>query len=694
MQTIKLLLRNSAMAIIILVQTTLYPLAVFAEGETPPVVDPTASTTETVVPPTEIPPPPPPENLTQQQETTTSAAVVETQGPTSPPGPAPYVLNPETGMWENDRYAWDPVTKQTKPLTAVDYSYNPATGMWDTTEWVFHPESGTYEPQVVSVASISNTGPGSTNEINGLGAGAGLGINNTGPGSDNSINLGGNLNGTFDLFFNAAISTTLNSTATSGNALVQGNTLGGSALTGDAQVVANILNMLQSSWFGQSPNVANFVANVDGNVFGDLTFNPDLLPYRLGTPANSDIDVNISNNGLINNDINLAATSGNATVEGNTTGGNATTGDASAIANIINMMNSAISANRSFIGMLNINGNLNGDILLPPSVLDALIASTGPDSTNTINGSRENNLEVNVDRTRTISNNIQSDATSGDAQVTGNTTGGNATSGSAETSVNQMNLVGQNLTGSHGLLVFVNVLGSWVGMLFSSPGGSSAIATTGPDSTNSINADGSTNVEVNLTENSRINNNLNLAATSGDATVAHNTRGGNATSGDASTAVNLLNMIDSQVRMTDWFGVLFINVFGHWDGSFGVDTPSGDTPEGEGAASGEGVEVFEFAATDEESAADEEGILSSSRDEGEGSDEAVIASAASVGPAGVSTQAAPGPATGDNSPVLSPTSSNSLVWAIAGASALAIAAFIFLNNRYLLMERIRVMIFF
>ena len=37
-------------------------------------------------------------------------------------------------------------------------------------------------------------------------------------------------------------------------------------------------------------------------------------------------------------------------------------------------------------------------------------------------------------------------------------------------------------------------------------------------------------------------------------------------------------MIDSNMKFTDWFGVLFINVFGTWDGSFGVDTPSGDKP--------------------------------------------------------------------------------------------------------------------
>jgi len=48
----------------------------------------------------------------------------------------------------------------------------------------------------------------------------------------------------------------------------------------------------------------------------------------------------------------------------NTTAGSATTGDAAAIANIVNVINSIIGAGQSFIGTININGNLDGEILL------------------------------------------------------------------------------------------------------------------------------------------------------------------------------------------------------------------------------------------------------------------------------------------------------------------------------------------
>ncbi len=53
--------------------------------------------------------------------------------------------------------------------------------------------------------------------------------------------------------------------------------------------------------------------------------------------------------------------------------------------------------------------------------------------------------------------------------------------------------------------------------------------------------------------------------------ITHN--GGNATSGNAETAVNFLNLDNTQFDLTGWFGILFINVFGTWIGNFGVYTP-------------------------------------------------------------------------------------------------------------------------
>lgn len=519
---------------------------------------------------------------------TASAASEETPqgasntGPSSPTGADAdtYVDNGD-GTWSNGQYTWDSNTKQTKPNTPQDYSYNPATGRWDTKDWVYRPETGRYEANIVSTTSNPQAAQATQ-------SGEGASIAGTGPNSNNTTALDGDSNGTFDLFFNGAISNSLSSTATTGDALVQGNTAGGSALTGDAEAIANILNLLQSSWLGQGSEVATFINNIDGNVYGDLVIDPAQLPYNLAV-ADSDVDVNITSNGVIDNDIDLVATTGNATVDSNTLGGDATSGDARAMANVINMINSAIKAGQSFIGMVNINGTLDGDILLPPGVLEALIASTGPNSNNTIGGNTASDVDIESNATRTINNNVETAATTGDANINSNTNAGNGTTGQAETGINTMNLIGQNIAGKNGLLVFVNVLGKWIGMVVSPSG--ATIANTGPGSNNTVGGGGDHSLSANATENSLINNDISVAAHSGDASVTNNTTGGSATSGNAQASVNLLNMIGSNVEMTDWFGVLFINVFGNWFGNFGSDTANGGFSQTPPPASGGGGET-------------------------------------------------------------------------------------------------------
>lgn len=519
-------------------------------------------------------------------DTTVSAESTPT-GPTSPTGPsAPtgadsttYHYNESTKLWENDYYTWDPVTHQTKPKNTPDYSYNPATGMWDTTEYIYDAPSGTYVPNVVSV-STTKSSTGASSQQQGQ-ANPALSISNTGPNSNNTINQGSQTTGVFDLFYNARISNTIYSSASTGDALVQANTSGGSALTGDAQAIANILNLLQSTW-GElgGEDIATFIANVNGDVVGDIYIDPNQITSNGGS---RDIDINAAGNGQITNDINVGTESGDATVDGNTSAGDATSGDATTIVNLFNLINSAISADRSFLGILNINGDFEGDILLPPGFLGAIIAATGPNSNNTISGGSNNTLDVVADSDNSIINDVTSTALTGDALVGNNTGAGSATSGKAETNLTILNLTGKKVIASNAVLVFVNVFGQWVGLIMDAPAGSNAVAVTGPGSNNTISSPNNTNIDANVSENNNITNNINASAESGDAGVTNNTSAGDAASGDATTTVNIANMINSDFELSGWFGVLFINVFGSWYGSFGVDSPMGDS-----AASGRG----------------------------------------------------------------------------------------------------------
>jgi hypothetical protein len=151
-------------------------------------------------------------------------------------------------------------------------------------------------------------------------------------------------------------------------------------------------------------------------------------------------------------------------------------------------------------------------------------------------------------------------------------------------------------------------MGKWVGVLYSAPKGSTAAA-IGGGITNSTSIPASTDVEA--TTDQAINNNIKLAAVSGDATVTNNTTAGNATSGDAMAAANILNILNSTFSLADWFGVLFINVFGTWNGSFGINTSAGNpmltghstsnSPASSGSGPIQAVKVFRFVPSSDSS---------------------------------------------------------------------------------------------
>jgi hypothetical protein len=509
------------------------------------------------------------------------------------------------GDWTNDYYLYDPATNSRTPLYSPNYGYNCTSGIWTMDSWDYSAATSKYIYSRVGVSQpvgyanncpvadspSAPSGSGSTGSSDGPSALASrqATVNGTtGPGSTNTadFSLANNThltNGT-----TATVNNGITAIATTGSAAVLSNTLGGNASSGNAADEANVINLLQSSSnaLGNGKHVTTFTANINGDVNGDLLFDPASLGSLQNASGTTTIDnnltVNNSVNAQLNNTIDLNANSGSAIVGNNTGGGDATSGSARAVANVMNYINSAITSGDSFIGTININGNLNGDILLPPDLIDQLIASNvptinvnipAPNSTNVNNASVNNDVTVNNTNNLGINNIVNSKAASGQADVSNNTGAGNATSGSATTNVTAFNLTGSHVIGQNSILVFVNVLGKWVGLIVNAPAGATAAALGGGITRNTT---VSNTADLNNTNNFGINNDISVAARSGDAGVTGNTKGGNAKTGDASTAVNLLNVENSTFDVSHWFGILFINVFGTWHGSFGVNTSAGD----------------------------------------------------------------------------------------------------------------------
>ncbi len=374
---------------------------------------------------------------------------------------------------------------------------------------------------------------------------------------------------------NATVNNQTDSTSQSGDADVTDNGTAGNATSGDAQTIANLINAINSSSSLSGNGLETFDTDITGNVSGNLIIDPTQLaqPLAATTSDPSDLEFQSTNTGTINNSVDLASTSGAADVSDNGTAGNATSGSADSVANIVNLINSMITSGQSFIGEINIYGNLDGNILLPYQLVNSLVGansaagSTPPLEEQTDTGTLVNNTDQYID------NQVTASAASGDATVTNNGTAGNATSGNATTNVDIFNLTGSQVVGSNMLLVFVNVLGTWVGFIMNAPAGTTAAAIGGGVTQNTDTTPVPSGADISNNTTEAINNNIVVTADSGDATVSGNMVAGNATSGNASSSVNLANILGSEFSLSNWFGILFINVFGTWDGSLGVTTP-------------------------------------------------------------------------------------------------------------------------
>lgn len=460
-------------------------------------------------------------------------------------------------------------------------------------------------------------------------SGGGIAIDGTGPGSTNTATTSNSGQTYMDLTNLVNVINTLQSVATSGGVSATSNTGVGNLSSGTASVLANVINLLASAWSWSSGSLNFFSQTFWNNFNGDLNLN--LVQGAAGgggqlgatvantgagstnvagTDTSNTLDVNAKNSGNIVNNLDLSATSGNASATGNTGVGNVSTGNAVAEANIINLINSFITSGSSFFGVLNFMANFNGDVLFPKGFLDGLVpssaalpagasaalGSTGPGSTNTAGVTNDNQVSMNNTSTMGVNNNIAANAASGTANAGQNSTVGNVSTGAATTTSGLFNMASSSIFGDNAVLVIVNVLGHWVGKIMTLPSTgntSSALLTggatvganqTGPDSTNQATVANTNKANINTANEGTITNNVNLNAQSGNADVTKNTSVGDVSTGSAKAASSVANIFNTVLNVKHWFGVLVINVFGDWTGDVNNDTAAGGYSTADAAA--------------------------------------------------------------------------------------------------------------
>lgn len=457
------------------------------------------------------------------------------------------------------------------------YYYDQTSGRWNSSKWTYDAATGTYLPVVPeSPAPAQSTesedeSPTPSSDDSGDSSAAESTPNSTGPSSNNQTDSNTNASSSTNINSDKQITNELDSDATTGNAGVTQNTNGGNAQTGKASGDATIVNSVHSTvGSGENSGVAHFTIDLYGDVNGDIVIGPDATKNATKT-TNINSETNVNNNDSITNNVDLSATSGDASVTGNTIAGSAQSGDANAVVNLLNLVNTVIAANESFVGTINIHGNLNGDILLSPEFIPQLLASNAD---NVIETDFNMPLSTNINDDQTIVNNIDLSATSGTASVKDNTSAGSAQTGNAQTKLQILNLTGREVDAESGLLIFVNVKGTWVGLLLDAPGATAAAYGSGVTKNSTTLSD-----TVNVNNRTAITNNINVAAVSGDASVESNTSGGDAKTGDAYASANVANISNSKFNFKKNLTILYINIFGNWRGLALQNSAAGDVIE-------------------------------------------------------------------------------------------------------------------
>jgi len=469
-------------------------------------------------------------------------------------------------------------------------------------------------------SSLNLANSGNTNSsasTGGTTGGAQVVNSDNGTNSDNSNSATVNTNNDTDQENSAWVVNNASQGAVTGDNNTSFNTGGNNTiLTGDANVIGNIFNNLNSNMDGFLYAEFNVVGDHNGDLV--LAFDPACLAgcitadgtviTNLSNGAfstndntynqNTNNSTDQTNDGYLQNNLDILADTGDNNASNNTNGDNTIdTGDANVNANIVNALNNNVSGNIVY-SVVNIFGDLVGNIVLPLSVLQSFCGecfgmnTTVSNSDNGAYSTNSNNVDItNTDSTNqfnnaTIDNNLVIDANTGSNNNSFGTGGDSTTiTGAVDVEANVLNIANNNIEGGDVWLVLVNNAGNWIGQIIGGPiGGLLAMSdglnvTTGdPDIANSGNGDSSTNsndVAINNTDSTNqtntgvIQNNVNITANTGYNSTLFNT-GGNSSifTGDINVVLNVINLLNNNISGSGKLFITVINVFGKWTGDF------------------------------------------------------------------------------------------------------------------------------
>ena len=346
------------------------------------------------------------------------------------------------------------------------------------------------------------------------------------------------------------------------------------AKTGDANTSGTAVTGVNTNLSGVS--VSEF--NVTGQQKGDIVLSPEALAANCIENCNNggnSTNTTQTNNAQVGNNLTLSANSGDNKSNFNTGGDTTiTTGNANVSANALTFANNNIAGNVTY-GVVNIYGNLEGDIVLPAQ-------STSFDVVSSSSATTTQNNDVKITNTLTLDTNTGNN--NAGFNTDGNTT---VTTGQSSVDTNVLNIANSNVNGTW-WLVLVNEAGNWIGKLVGAPDGahmagsagteftvspdgqvSASLANNGTGSENTIQTQTESATTTTQSNSADIANTLHLSANTGGNDARFNTNGqNNIATGNANIIANLVNFVNNNIVGNGKLVVTVVNVFGSWLGDF------------------------------------------------------------------------------------------------------------------------------
>lgn len=417
----------------------------------------------------------------------------------------------------------------------------------------------------------------------------------TGPGSENEVVLKTKMEDITEVQNDGVIDNSVDVEAVTGNNKANNNTGGASIETGDANVSATLVNLLNSTVV--NGNLAVSVYDVFGDLLGNVSL-PDLQQLasilngenirveaeneNTGPDSENSIDVdiakteetNVTNDAEITTRVDAEAVTGQNDATKNTTGGSVETGNASVQAGNVSIANTTVEGGNWGLVVVNALNKWagvlfgeSGDVKVLSQdetikEIEARNAQTGPGSTNTIDIDDEERVQTTVENNATINNSVAAKAVTGGNTANYNTGGGSIKTGDANILASAVNIANTTVKDANLGIAIVNIFGNWFGDLLY--GGNSLLAgvagdpqitgsnqTTGPNSDNSIDVDIDSHKETRITNNADISTILNADIDTGNNRANNNTLGGNVKTGagilglHSRTAANIVGVADT-----------------------------------------------------------------------------------------------------------------------------------------------------